>query len=202
MICLVTALPAEARPLVAHFGLRSLDHGGPFRIWEGDGMALVVSGVGKTASAAAVAQLHQRFAGSAIDGWVNVGIGGHRSHSLGTPILAHEVRDGASGETWSPAIPFEPPCRTESVLTVERAERQYQQAAVYDMEASGFYGAALDCGRPGLVQVLKVVSDNLESSVDSVSGADIERLLEASAGTIEEVVSAVARWAHETPASE
>ena len=180
MICLVTALPAEARPLVTLLGLRPLDHGGNHPIWAGDSAALVVSGVGKTAATVAVAHLHQRLSGSVIDGWINVGIGGHRSASLGTPILASEVRDEASGERWSLAIPFEPPCRTETVLTVERVERLYSEAVVYDMEASGFYAAALHRGHPGLVQVLKVVSDNKESDVDRVSAARVEQLLEAS----------------------
>ncbi len=201
MICLLTALPAEARPLVARLGLRSLDQGGPFRLWEGDGTTLIVSGVGKTAAAAAVAHLRQRLSGSSIDGWINVGIGGHRSYPLGTPILASEVRDGASGERWSVAIPFEPPCRTETVLTVERVERVYAEEAVYDMEASGFYEAALDGGHPGLVQVLKVVSDNKKSGVESVSGARVEQLLAARADTVEDLVSTVGRWAQQTAAA-
>lgn len=201
MICLVTALPAEARPLVTLLGLRPLDHGDPHPVWEGDGTALVISGVGKTAAAAAVGHLRQRLSGSVIDGWINVGIGGHRSHPLGTPILASEVRDGASGERWAPVIPFEPPCKTDTVLTVEKVERLYPEPAVYDMEAAGFYGAALHCGHPGLIQVLKVVSDNKESGVDSVSAAKVEQLLTASADTIEDLVSTVARWARQTAAA-
>ena len=198
MICLVTALPAEARPLVARLELRPLEGGGPFRIWQGDNAALVVSGVGKSASAAAVAHLHERLSRSSIDGWINVGIGGHGSHSLGTSILASEVRDGASGETWSPDIPFEPPCRTGTVVTVEQVERDYAQDAVYDMEASAFYKAAVDCSDLALVEVLKVVSDNRESGVDRVSRGGIEQILEASGDTIEDLVSAVERWAKES----
>ncbi len=201
MICLLTALPAEARPLVARLGLRSLDHGGPFRLWVGDSTALIVSGVGKTAAAAAVAHLRRRLSGSSIDGWINVGIGGHRSYPLGTSILASEVWDGASGERWPVDIPFEPPCRTDTVLTVERVERVYAEEAVYDMEASGFYEAALDGGHPGLVQVLKVVSDNKKSGVESLSGARVEQLLAARADTIEDLVSTVWRWAQQTAAA-
>lgn len=197
MICLVTALPAEARPLVARLELRPLEGGGPFRIWQGDNAALVVSGVGKSASAAAVAHLHQRFSRSSIDGWINVGIGGHRSHSLGTSILASEVRDGASGDSWSPAVPFEPPCRIGTVVTVEQVERDYATDAVYDMEASAFYKAAVDCSDSGLVEVLKVVSDNRESGVDRVSRGGVEQLLEASGDTIENLILAVAHWAQE-----
>jgi nucleoside phosphorylase len=167
----------------------------------GDGTTLIVSGVGKTAAAAAVAHLRQRLSGSSIDGWINVGIGGHRSYPLGTPILASEVRDGTSGERWSVAIPFEPPCRTDTVLTVERVERVYEEQAVYDMEASGFYEAALDGGRPGLVQVLKVVSDNNKSGVESVSGTRVEELLAAEADTIEALVSTVSRRAYQTAAA-
>jgi hypothetical protein len=99
------------------------------------------------------------------------------------------------------AIPFEPPCRTDTVLTVERVERVYEEQAVYDMEASGFYEAALDGGHPGLVQVLKVVSDNNKSGVESVSGTRVEQLLAAEADTIEALVSTVSRRAHQTAAA-
>ena len=98
-------------------------------------------------------------------------------------------------------IPFEPPCRTDTVLTVERVERVYAEEAVYDMEASGFYEAALDGGHPGLVQVLKVVSDNKKSGVESVSGARVEQLLAARADTVEDLVSTVGRWAQQTAAA-
>jgi hypothetical protein len=158
----------------------------------------VVSGVGKSAAAAAVAHLHRILAGFSVDGWINIGVGGHRCYPLGTPILASEVRDQASGESWSPPIPFEPPCKMDRVVTVEQVERVYAEAVVYDMEASAFYKAAVGCGRSGLVQVLKVVSDNRNSGVDSISGGGIERLLEAGGDTIENLIAAVGRRAQGT----
>lgn len=191
MICVVVALPAEARPLATRWDLRAMGQGDPFRIWRGEEAALIVSGVGKTAAAAAVDHLRLRFAESSIGGWLNVGIGGHRSLALGTPILAREIEDGASGERWFPTIRFPPLCRTGRVLTVERVERLYAEDVIYDMEASGFYGRAVRDGDPARVQVLKVVSDNQGSDVGGLSAAAVEEFIKASAETVEELISAL-----------
>ena len=49
---LVVALQAEAQPLITHFGLRCEAPMGMFRIYRSESMALVISGVGKSLSAA------------------------------------------------------------------------------------------------------------------------------------------------------
>jgi adenosylhomocysteine nucleosidase len=193
MICLVVALPAEARPLVARLGLRPVGHGEPYRLWEGHGTNLIVSGVGQEAAAAAVDHLCRQTHAAPIDGWVNVGIAGHRSLPLGKPVLAREVLDGATGERWSVALPFEPPCRTERVLTVEQVERVFPEEVVYDMEASGFYRRAVQDALPELVQVLKVVSDNEKSDVDHITSDRVEELVAGSADLVEILLSTLAQ---------
>ena len=55
VINLMVALAVEAKPLVAAYGLSSEHARGPFRVFRGERMALVVSGVGKVAAGAACA---------------------------------------------------------------------------------------------------------------------------------------------------
>ena len=177
MIRLVTALAAEARPLVRHYRLRPSD-GGPYPRFRGDDVEMVVSGVGSWASAAAVGYL----AGSAPArhaGWVNFGIAGHRDATPGTVRLAHRVVRETDGRTWYPPAVFDPPCATGTVRTVVDVESEFADSdAVYEMEAGGFYPAAVRHATGEVVQVWKVVSDNASSPPDRLTAKRIESLVE------------------------
>ena len=74
MINIVVALPAEARPLLDHFRLRDKQHNTAFPIYRNTDMALIVSGPGKVAAAAATALLAGNRDTPATSAWLNVGI--------------------------------------------------------------------------------------------------------------------------------
>ncbi len=59
MIRFVVALYSEAKPLVAHYKLSLVP--GPFRIYRNEQAAVVVSGIGKAAAAAATSYLHTKL---------------------------------------------------------------------------------------------------------------------------------------------
>ena len=102
MLCLVVALAAEARPLLAPHRLRGVS-GHPYRICAGEQTHLIVSGVGKVAAAAATAYL-RALIGDAPAAWLNIGIAGHGSQAVGTALLA-QVVDIASGKPFTPPSP-------------------------------------------------------------------------------------------------
>lgn len=187
MIHLVVALEAEARPLIEHYALGTVEER-PFRMREGEGMRLIVSGIGKAACAAATAYL-RASAGDGPAAWLNVGVGGQRELEVGTSILAHKVTDGGSGRSWYPPFAFRAPCKTAEVLTVERPEETYDSEVVYDMEASGFMAAASRFATAELVHVWKVVSDNRESPPPTVTRKRVGDLVAAHLGEIEAVVA-------------
>ena len=92
MIRLVIALPSEAKPLLSHYQLKPIENSRGFKVYQKDDMALVVSGVGKSAAAAATAYL-QAVSGNEPDrAWINIGMGGHRELVLGEGILAERVQ--------------------------------------------------------------------------------------------------------------
>ncbi len=190
MVHIVVALECEARPLIAGYGLKLLSRERSYRIYEGEGLRLIISGVGKVAAAGATAHASDRCgdSGDPADAWVNVGVGGHRDQPVGQGFLAHEITDRASGRSWAPPIVFRPPCPTGSVLTVERPEREYASTCIYDMEAAGFYATASRLATAELVQCYKVISDNGQHSVREVSAKGVERLLEASLGDIGSII--------------
>ncbi len=190
---IVTALVAEARPLVRRFGLEPSPPGGAgsrFRRFRGDDLELIVSGVGSTASAAAVADLGGG-AGRRPRGWLNVGIAGHRDLPLGSPRLASKIVEASSGRAWYPPAVFEPPCAGGTVCTVDDVEREFDGDACYEMEAAGFYAAALRCATAEAIQVLKVVSDNRDASPERLTAAAVEELIEANLPVVEKLVEEI-----------
>ena len=102
MLCLVVALAAEARPLLASHRLQGVS-GHPYRICAGEQTHLIVSGIGKVAAAAATAYL-RALIGDTPAAWLNIGIAGHGNQAVGTALLAHKVVDAASGKPFYPTF--------------------------------------------------------------------------------------------------
>jgi len=188
VIHLVTALPAEARPLVSHYRLVGPVATGPFRIYQGADVSLVVSGPGSAACARAVKHLleFQREAGQRV--WVNVGIAGHRDWAVGTAAVAHEVVEAASGRAWSLKLPRGLESRRARVCTVTQVEHDYPLDALYDMEAAGFCSAL---GAEDLPQVLKVVSDNRAEGPGSVNARKVHELIESAIASLDELMGCI-----------
>lgn len=184
MLCLVVALAAEARPLLAPHQLQGAS-GHPYRICAGEQTHLIVSGIGKVAAAAATAYL-RALIGDTPAAWLNIGIAGHGSQAVGTPLLAHKVVDAASGKPFYPSFTAPPPCRTTLLHTVDRVQSPAGDAA-YDMEASGFCEAAQRFATSERVHCLKVVSDNPQSPYQTLNAGKVEALIESQLDTVARV---------------
>ncbi|MFQ5995162.1 MAG: hypothetical protein ACE5K1_08690 [Acidiferrobacterales bacterium] len=191
MIHFVVALPAEARPLIDRYRLRRRHAVGPFPVYEAETTALIVSGVGKIAAAAATTYMHG-LSGHPNDGWLNIGVAGHAERELGQAALAHRIIDQATGRSWYPPLVFAAPCETDAVLTVDQPTQTYAQPALYDMEASGFWQTACRFSTAELVQCLKIVSDNAAHPAVNVSADSVQALIEQQLESIECVVRALA----------
>ena len=184
MLCLVVALAAEARPLLAPHRLQGVS-GHPYRICAGEQTHLIVSGVGKVAAAAATAYL-RALIGDAPAAWLNIGITGHGSQAVGTALLAHKVVDTASGKPFYPTFTAPPPCHTTLLRTVDRVQPPAGDAAC-DMEASGFCEAAQRFATSERVHCLKVVSDNPQSPYQTLNAEKVEALIEAQLDMVAQV---------------
>jgi len=185
---LVTALPAEAKPVIAHFGLKRLQPDCGFPIYRNRHIALVISGVGKANAAAAVALLQARNGCPEHAVWINLGIAGHADMPLDRAVLAKKVTDAASGESWLLPMGFDPPCPSVELTTLDRPDFDYHRDGAFDMEASGFCTAALRFSPPGLVHCLKVISDNREQHGHGISGARVRELIAQHLGLLEELI--------------
>lgn len=193
----MVALAAEARPLIARYRLERDAGVDAFALFRRGDVALAVSGPGKVASASAAAFLHLAAGGARQAAWLNVGIAGHGSRAVGEAVLAHKIRDRASGESWYPPHVFPPSLPTDVVTTVDTVERRFADEGLYEMEASGFYPTACRFSSAELVQCVKVVSDGPGSAPERLSAMRVESLVAARLESIAELARDLARLAEE-----
>lgn len=197
MIRIITALPAEARPLIEHFRLRDKHTTGGIPVYRNDGMALAVSGPGKVAAAAATASLGAHDSRQTPAAWLNIGIAGHATHAIGRGIRAHSISDRATGKRWYPPQIIDAGIPAASLQTVDVPENSYAGDTLYDMEASGFYPVACRHSSAELVQCFKVVSDNREQTASAVTAKLCERLIAGQLESIDRLASGLAGLAVE-----
>jgi hypothetical protein len=200
LVNLVVALSCEARPLIQCFNLRQEKAIAGFRLYgNGDGINLIVSGAGKLATAAAVGFLAGRQGDDHTVGaaWLNVGIAGHGTMSVGEGVLIHKVTDQASGRVSYPPMVVNTPCPTSSVITVEHPETTYADDAAYDMEASVFVATAGRFVTSELVQIFKIISDNPQNPVESVTEKRISEWVENQLDTIRQLLEQLSDLATE-----
>ena len=187
-VCIEVALKAEATPLIEAFKLKPLSGNPLFPIYENDEIKLIISGVGKIKAGAACSYLAGIHRDEDIYGWINVGIGGHRTLSVGTPALINKITDDARKTQHFPSIVFEPPCQTYGCITVENPENIYPTGNIYDMEAAGFYAIASKISPIEMVHVFKVISDNALNPAANINKNSVYALIDGHVELISTVI--------------
>ncbi|VAX10115.1 hypothetical protein MNBD_GAMMA26-1296 [hydrothermal vent metagenome] len=180
---LVVALPAEARPLINHFGLRRQQPDGAFPIYRNEQVSLVLSGVGKQASAAATRCLFEGNDLATGSIWINIGIAGHACRPVGDIILANNVVDETTGQHWMPQLGFVPPCDLDMLTTLNQPDNDYARPGAFDMEAAGFLAAA---GQKAYC--LKIISDNKNNQSRGIKGKVVSQLVMAQLGILDRFI--------------
>ncbi len=191
MMYLEAALKAEADPLIAHFKLRPRSPRGFFRVYETPGLALVVSGMGKTSAAAALVYLYTILGEPRNSSWLNIGVAGHARHLCGKGVLADKITDAANGRSWHLPTMTLLPMIHEPLITVDVPETQYPDDAMVDMEASGFYAMARRCTDKAHIGCYKVLSDNRCTSTTQVTPARVRQLMGQHLEDIEQLMKKI-----------
>ena len=195
-VLLVTALPAEARPLIDHWRLRrdTSSQAFPVYINAENTLHLIVSGIGKINAAAACAHLiSQQKVDQAI--WLNVGIAGHATHPLGTTFIAHSITDSTHHKTVYPPLTIQPACPTEALISLDSVSDHYPENALVDMEASAFYSTATRYSTAELVQTIKVISDNRNEPSSHITPETASQLITGAIGIISDTIDAMQQLA-------
>ncbi len=191
MIYLHTALPAEARALIDRYRLRAVHTDAPFRLYAGERARLVVSGVGKIATAAAVAYAQARFADEKADEkgpWLNIGIAGHAQAAIGSAFVAHKIVDITTGKTFYPFFGRETSCRSTCIYSVDQPTEDYAEDGAFDMEASAFVATAQRFVPAELAHSFKVVSDNPQSSWRNIKRGQVQEWIGQHLSTIDALI--------------
>lgn len=184
MIHFVTALDCEARPLIHRYGLKPCGSYGRARLFASEKARLVVSGVGELRSAIATTALACRFPDSGKI-WLNVGIAGHRDAAIGSGFIANHVSSDNSKDVYFPQIVARAPWPGIETRTLRAPSTYYQPNCLFDMEAYGFYSAALAASTLEFIHVFKVVSDNATNI--AIKNLDKEAVSESIAVHLEQI---------------
>lgn len=189
MIHLVVALIHEAKPLIARYRMNSVAEKHPFLVYVSDSLTLIISGIGKTAAAASVGYLQALNRGNGPAAWLNIGIAGHQQLQVGQGFIAHRIQDRATGRCYYPSqgLAFSGP--SSNLITVDQAERHYKENSGYDMEASGFYNAAIRSSTVEFIQSYKIVSDHPQQPVGKMTKAIVTKLISQGMDEIASLIS-------------
>ena len=180
-LLMVVALPAEGKPLIAHWQLHRRPDVVPFPLFVSSDQKrwLIQCGIGKIAAATAVGFLAQLANAQRSDAWLNVGIAGSGSFELGSLVIGHKIIDEGAGKNWYPSQLFQGPrlqlCPSTTIRTVDVPLQEYPPDAVVEMEAAGFCGAAMRFSSVELVQAIKVISDTPQDSLEGITKERVQR---------------------------
>lgn len=167
---IMVAHALEAKPLISLLDLDRLAAETEFTAYGNQsGLRLIVSGIGKEAMRSAVVFLagEQKNDENMLRAWLNIGICGHRNANIASAFLANKITDQDSARSAYPPQLLQGH-NSSAVVTVSEPEREYPQLACYEMEALAFYEEASKHATAELVQVFKIVSDNLDNPIDSI----------------------------------
>lgn len=181
---LIVALKAEAQPLIEFFELTPSPVDETVSLFGSHEVTLAIAGMGKSAAAHAV-QYVNNTKQHCVNAWLNIGIAGHGVFDVGQGFMANRIVDQTTMKTWYPQFVFQPVCRTGTLVTVEKVETDYSDPVGYDMEASGFYPAAVKYSTIELVHSYKIVSDNPRNSIAKVTSPDVSALIKSKLSEIQ-----------------
>ncbi|MBP5304636.1 MAG: hypothetical protein J6Z02_02200 [Lachnospiraceae bacterium] len=158
MIFIATAIELEARPFIEKLNLKKNTDHHLYNIYTGGDFALIVTGVGKIASAMAVTYMLNNY--PAPDFFVNAGMAAG-DEEVGV-YLINSIKDLGSNRCVYPAmlydinLPEKPLCSSDRVLSAEEVKNGY----LYDMEGIGFFLAACKYLTNDRIILIKYISDN------------------------------------------
>lgn len=201
-VFIFTALPCEAKPLVARFKLKKRTDIQPFAIYCNDEYCLTVTGVGKVAMSAGVSYTLAMFNAVKNPVMINIGVAGHKDKSIGSVYLAEKITDGDSGRHFYPPLIASIPCSTMAIYTSSTPQLGYVDSRLCEMEASAFYETATRFVTGELVQCIKVVSDNQETPADTLNAKRAELLIEQQLELSQQVITGLLQVAEALPVIE
>jgi len=190
MICIVTALHAEAQPIIENYHLKKSCEVSAFEYFCGDALELIVCGVGKVRAAAATSFILKDRAHDGRLLALNIGVcGAKKDYPIGSLFLCNKLTDYSAGRSFYPDILFKHNLREAALHTFDRplcGEPPGEAIELADMEGSAFFQAASLFLGPHQIFSLKAVSDHFE--ISEIEIALVTELIRQRLPEIEEVM--------------
>ena len=174
MLVWVTALHCEAKPIIDHYRLKKSPSHHNFDVYLKENMLCIISGIGKTAAAAATAWIAGLNNDETSIAWINIGTAGSATHTIGTALSIDKISDDESNRYFHPVTLFDSGLESAHCRTLSKPGTDYLAQLIYDMEASAFFETASRFSSAGLVHCLKIISDNPSQQI----GRDKARISE------------------------
>ena len=189
MLTFVVALHCEAKPIIDGYKLKKVADK-PFDLYrvdqDGDQIELVITGIGALSVASAVGWVAGRDCSMSEQRvWLNVGTAGHANRDLGNIVLAHGVGDEVQQRSHYPPLVAKWQGKTDAILSVSAPTSNYPLGAAVDMEAYAFFNVAIRFSDSELVQSLKVISDNEQSSIEHLNAKKLTELVQQNINQIQ-----------------
>ena len=159
MLVWVIALHCEAKPVIDHYGLKKSATHHAFDVYLKNNMHCIISGIGKTAAAAATAWIAGLNRHRHPIAWINLGTAGSSAHSMGAALSIFKISDSDSNRNFYPVPIFDSGLEPAHCHTLGKPSVDYHPDQIFDMEASAFFDVATRFSSAELVQCLKIISD-------------------------------------------
>ena len=171
-INIVVAMKREAKPLINYWKLKKKEETKKIFFNKKKKINLIISGIGKKKAEQATETLAKKTNIKSF--FLNIGIAGHKDLKLGDIVLVSKVTDNKSKYNWYPTLLWKTKIQKIPLITVGFPKIRYTTNFIYDMEASGFFKTARKYVGPEMVQSIKIISDNKDSSILNISSKKIE----------------------------
>ena len=185
-INIVVAMKREAKPLINYWKLKKREETKKIFFNKKKKINLIISGIGKKKAEEATETLAKKTNIKSF--FLNIGIAGHKDLKLGDIVLVSKVTDNKSKYNWYPTLLWKTKIQKVPLITVGFPKIRYTTNFLYDMEASGFFKTARKYVGPEMVQSIKIISDNKDSSILNISSKKIENWIENKIVIIDKLV--------------
>ena len=159
-IGLIAALTCEASPIIRALDLKPVSKINSFSLYKGEGITLIISGIGSENSAAATNYLMGHNPG--IKALINFGIcGATQDFKKNCIVTPSKILNISTGQTYYPEILVKGGALGTLATADEPVTSAITDVDFYDMEGAGIFTAGLRYLAPSRISIIKVVSDNL-----------------------------------------
>ncbi|RLA07439.1 MAG: hypothetical protein DRQ51_06015 [Gammaproteobacteria bacterium] len=187
-ICLITALPFEAKNLIKMLNLQQVKFLLP--LYQKDNITLCITGAGKIKMQKAMKLLTKTI--SAPTWWINFGIAGSKNQNLGD-VFAIDKIINKPYDTKLPHIISDLPAY--NLITTDKPTTIYQRDdVIYDMEALYFYQAISNNNQnqKDIISIFKIISDNEKNPIQTLNKNKALGLIKKSAQKIVTIIETFA----------